>query len=231
MRRGLRTCRTKVNYNWTGPNSLIQNILGLARREIIQRMLELSVELELIGSLSGEVVVILARHSFLQHLGSKTHKPTILCTSENSKVGRGDLNPSKRPSQRAYSSAKKLDVMPIFLANPTIQAPSSSQITHPPPTRPEFPSDDPSVFNFTQPRAGLSHLICLITKRQKETPHSKELSIVMWLSLWCNSQLIRSEGFEKRKGHCCWDSQMILDRHNDRTVSKSMNNLFHTTVA
>nr|POF06473.1 hypothetical protein CFP56_27886 [Quercus suber] len=33
------------------------------------------------GSLSGEVVVMLARHSFLQHLESKTHKPTLFCTS------------------------------------------------------------------------------------------------------------------------------------------------------
>lgn len=99
----------------------------------------------------------------LGQLGKDKISVTDFASNSTSIALKFRLMQSKRPSQRAYSSAKKLDVMPIFLVNPTIQAPSSSQITHPPPTRPEFPSDDPSVFHFTQPRVGLSHLICLIT--------------------------------------------------------------------
>ena len=55
-------------------------------------------------------------------------------------------------------------VKPIFLKKARIQALEASLINPPPPAAPEFPEEDPSVFNLYHPLKGLSHLILLSTR-------------------------------------------------------------------
>ena len=70
---------------------------------------------------------------------------------------------SIRPSRSAQVSAMKLLARPMFLENPTNQFPWSFLIRPPQPVVFVDPEAAPSVFSFTQPLFGLSHLICFIT--------------------------------------------------------------------
>ena len=62
-------------------------------------------------------------------------------------------------SLKAQNSARKLAVVPIFLANALTQEPESLQRIPPPPATPRLPREAPSVFNLNQPLTCLSHRI------------------------------------------------------------------------
>ena len=72
---------------------------------------------------------------------------------------------SQMPSRRAQSSVVALVVTPMALAKPFIHSPLVLCSSPPPPTRPGFPSDDPSVFSLTQFFGGRCQWIWIVVRR------------------------------------------------------------------